>query len=245
MKRPKFFVENGPIPKNDDDNDAVALAQTFPEGNHFHKKSKNKCNIFNTLTITSKTRETLSSPLIWNKLETKINLYQMVPNIKKEFFNFLIVYINVILDQIGVNEKFVIIDEELIINTQKEFNINLFKSSLKYIFSTNVSVRNWPKYSLNHNAQLVKRLYENNNTKIINILNKTLFQCFEHFRKTKYIPELQGLECYFIATIGKLVNEKKDKEYIDYFISILNDFEYIYPINCQKNGSIITIPIDN
>lgn len=245
MKIPKFSVKSRPIPKNvDDDYDAIGHAPPFPDDNCFHKKSKNKFNIFTTITITSKTRETLSSPLIWNKLETKINLYQIVPYIKKEFFDYLIIYINTILDQIGVKEKFISIDEELIINIQKEYNINLFKSSLKYILSTNVSARNWPNYSLNHNAQLVKRLYESNNNKIINILNKTLFQCLEHFRKTKYIPELQGLECYFIATIGKLVHEKKDKEYIGYFVNILNDFEYIYPINNQKHGPIIIIPIE-
>jgi len=220
-------------------NDEIYHPQTQPFQNDEVKKVDPKCNLFITEHTNLETKTTESS--IWKNCEKNpYNILETILYLKKEFIGFLIMYINGILDLYDIKEKLIPIYDEIINNTDKDFNIKLLNSTLKDIFSVGMNTKEGQKRNLNHNIKLIKKIYDKNYLRIMNILNKTFLECLEHFRRTKYIPELQGFEFYFFMIIGKLEMEHKDKDFIRYFVNITNEYEYIYfPEKESKNNVII------
>ena len=122
---------------------------------------------------------------------------------------------------------FLKIEQDIILNTNTEFNINLLKSKLKDIFSHKIS-KKIKKFKSNYNKNLIEKIYEENiQTKTISILERTLLECLEHFRGRKYYPELEGLEKEYENVINE-IKSKNSKEYVDIFEDFISRFEVYY-----------------
>lgn len=123
---------------------------------------------------------------------------------------------------------FLKISQEIIKDINVENNKKLLKSTLKEIFSNNVSIK-FGNYGLDYNRKLIEKLYEENiQKKAIDILERTFLECLEQFRGTKKYKELEGLEKeYFNVIEGMKKNEESD-EYIDIFKDLVSRFEDYY-----------------
>ena len=165
----------------------------------------------------------------------------MVRKLKSNLFEVLLRFINASIEEEEVevldkNKKTKIclkpfllkIDQEIIKNTNVEINLNLLLSTLKEIFSNDVS-KKVENHGLDKNKKLIEKIYaENKQKKTISILNMTLNQCLEQFRGSKKYKELEGLEKEFENVIKGLKEKGESEEYISDFVNLVNTFEEYY-----------------
>ena len=133
------------------------------------------------------------------------------------------------------NLSFLQIEQEIIIKTNVEENVNLLDKTLKEIFSANVS-KKVKNYGLDYNKKLIQKINESKGKKRTKaILDMTFLQCLQHFRGSKEYEELNGLEIQYDNMIREL-NENHEKDYVENFIECLNNYEVLYKNkNPKKN----------
>ena len=170
---------------------------------------------------------------IWKEFKPYVEMSEIIILIKKGIFFSLILYINNLLNMMGINENLLQIYDELINNLEKKFNKDLSNKSLCKIF-TSIKIKNASKDDINHNKDLIKKIYEKNFAPLVVLLNKTFLEVLMHFRRSIFLPELKGFEYYFFLSIKNLEEQQKDKNYIDYYIDVLNNYEYIFDSNKKK-----------
>ena len=109
-----------------------------------------------------------------------------------------------------------------------EYNKKLLNSKIKDIFSN-------PNYSKckslpnNYNKKYIYNLYlENIMTNTKHILEKTCFECLEHYRGSKYYPELKGLELEYKNFFKEMEEKGEEKEYINKMRVFIDNFENYY-----------------
>ena len=120
---------------------------------------------------------------------------------------------------------FVKIKQEIIRVTTVEDNNTLLKIPIKDIFSKEVSL----KYKKYNKKELIDKICEEKKkTKTIGILDKTFFQCLQHFRGSKKYKELEGLENEYINVINQLRNKEEKEENIEKFKKFVEGFEEYY-----------------
>lgn len=148
--------------------------------------------------------------------------------VKPKLFESIRNILNLSLSKKGYPKTFLKIIQSLILNTNTEFNRDLLKSKLKDIFSNEVysKVKNYDK---NHNKNLIEEIYKDNIlTKTISILEKTLLECLEHFRGSKYYVELEGLEEEYQAFIDELISKGETNAYIMELKEFVSRFDKYY-----------------
>ena len=129
------------------------------------------------------------------------------------------------------------IDQNIIGNTNREFNLNLLNSTLKEIFSKDITSKIKQK-DKNYNKGIIDDIYlDNKKEKIINILNMTLSQCIKHLTNKEYYPELQGLEDEYENIINELKTKGETEEYIKLFKDLFGRFEEFYKNKRKQNGN--------
>ena len=129
------------------------------------------------------------------------------------------------------------IDQNIIGNIKVEYNINLLNSTLKEIFSQDITSK-IIKFSKDYNKKIIDEIYLNNQKeKTINILNMTLSQCIKHLTNKEYYPELQGLEDEYENIINKLKTKGETEEYIKLFKDLFGRFEEFYKNKRKQNGN--------
>ena len=129
------------------------------------------------------------------------------------------------------------IDQKIIGNTTREFNLNLLNSTLKEIFSNDITSKIKEKEK-NYNKEIIDDIYlDNKKGKIINILKMTLSQRIKHLTNKEYYPELQGLEDEYENIINKLKTKGETEEYIELFKDLLGRFEEFYKNKRKLNGN--------
>ena len=122
---------------------------------------------------------------------------------------------------------FLKINQEIIKDINVDNNNKLLKSTIKEIFSTDVS-KKLENYGLDHNKKVIEKIYEEKiQTKTIGILERTLLECLEQFRGTKHYEELEGLEKQYEIVIENMKENETD-EYMDLFKDFVNRFEEYY-----------------
>ena len=133
-------------------------------------------------------------------------------------------------------------DQEIIRNISIEFNLELLNSELKTIFKQDVS-KKVKNHGLDKNKKLIEEMYrEKKQKKTIDILNMTLYQCFEQINpdKKKY-KELEGLEIEFKKVIENL-EKIETQEYIDKFVYLVNTYSDYFnerkPRQTKKNAKL-------
>ena len=118
-----------------------------------------------------------------------------------------------------------------------DYNKELLNRTLGSIFSEEISSK-YTKHSPNHNKEVIEKLIndEDKDKQIYfnNLFNLTFMDCLNHFRSTKYIKELEGMEkfekyyeknnldkCdkyekvmrYFLINYEKIIIDKKVRNY--------------------------------
>lgn len=122
---------------------------------------------------------------------------------------------------------FLKINQDIIKDINVDNNNKLLKSTLKEIYSTDVS-KKMENYGLDHNKNLIETIYkEQIQTKAIGILDRTLLECLEHFRGSKYYKELEGLEKEYKSVIENMKQNEPD-DYIEIFEDFVKRFEIYY-----------------
>ena len=204
-----------------------------------------------------KTNKKLGRKKLTDNKETKVlhgkySFDNTVRKIKAKLFNAILAILNKSLEQEENNNNtqqrkrkikvrngcFLKIEQKTIINTNIKDNLELLGATLKKIFSRDVGkkVANYSIYGENYNKNLIKKIEENNkkykNTN--DILNMTLFQCLEHFRKSEYYEELSGLELEYDNIINEM-KKTEEENYVDSFKAYLDTYEKIYENKRPKN----------
>ena len=109
-----------------------------------------------------------------------------------------------------------------------EYNIKLLNSKLKDIFSNPIysKCKSLPN---NYNKKYIDNLYlENIKTNTKDILEKTFLECLEHYRGSKYYPELKGLELEYKNFFNEMEEKGEEKEYINKMRVFIDNFENYY-----------------
>ena len=105
----------------------------------------------------------------------------------------------------------------------------LLKTKLKDIFYLNKVSSKYINYGLDYNKKIIQNIYKyKTQQKTISILEKTFYECLEHFRGSKYYEELDGLEKDYINTIDKFRENGESEKYIDDFKYLVNTFETFF-----------------
>ena len=116
---------------------------------------------------------------------------------------------------------------------KKEDNKKLLNTKLKDIFSNDICEK-YVSYRKSHNKNIILILYKENLYKnLLSILDKTLFECLEHFRGSKKYSELNGLEKEYPNIIKEFIKNGETEDYIVTFEYFLNNIE-----NYLNEGSI-------
>ena len=171
----------------------------------------------------------------------KFSSDNIIRKIKSNLFDVILRYINASMKEEEVeiyekNSKKIIlskpfllkISQEIIKNINVERNLNLLHSTLKEIFSNDVS-KKVENHGLDKNKKVIEKIYEENKQKrAISILNMTFNQCLEQFRGSKKYKELDGLEKELQNVINDLKEKGESEEYISDFINLVNTFEEYY-----------------
>ena len=172
---------------------------------------------------------------------SKFSYDNVTRKFKTKFFDSLLTFLNASLISVQIeNPKkyskkilyskpfFLKIDQEIIKDINVEPNQNLIKSTLKEIFSNNVS-KKVENYGLDYNKNLIEKIYsEKIQKKTIDILEKTFLECLEQFRGSKQYSELEGLEKEYKNVINGLKENGETDEYIEIFKDFVGRFEEYY-----------------
>ena len=116
------------------------------------------------------------------------------------------------------------------ISSRVDYNKNFLEKNLGEIFSDNISSK-YIKYPSSHNKKLIESLINDEDEqkrKIFNAIfnfNLTFLDCLNHFRGSKIIEELKGLNN--LEEYLKRAKIIKDKEYCTIFKYFVNNFEKI------------------
>lgn len=132
-------------------------------------------------------------------------------------------------------ECFLKLKQSITIDTNISSNKKLLETPLREIFSQEVSekMKNYSKDGLDYNKNFIEKIKNDEKKAKTNaILDKTFFECMEHFRGTKYYEELSGLEIEYERTIENL-KDQYDDDYVNNFIEELNRFEEL--LNGKKS----------
>ena len=132
--------------------------------------------------------------------------------------------------------KLLNINQKQIKDTSVSGNIKLLEDKLSDIFSVDIA-GNYDKYPKCFNKYVIKKLlYEINNTKIIEIFEKTFLDCLKYYRKDQNVilndefSCLKGLEEHF-DNLGAILKQKDNKiseDYINDLIDLIKNYEYVY-----------------
>ena len=226
-----FKISNSSQSEHDDDK----LSQIYQPSHN--NKIPNSSKI--SLLIDENTRTETNFNSIWNKFEYKYNQKDAILFLKNKVFGYIIIYINGLLELLGIKEKFFPVYKDIIYNIDLSFNNILLISTLEDIISGNIIIKN--KENEGHNIKLIKYLYDNKCYIALNFLKLTFFDYLSHLRQTKFSYLLIGFEAYY-KEIMKEIEEKKGKEYLGYFNQILYDYEYIFH-NYFRTENVEIVPI--
>ena len=111
-------------------------------------------------------------------------------------------------------------------NNGISYNQKLLKSKLKEIFKEN-EINGKYKGEKNYNQSVIDKIYEENITELIDILETTYLDAFNTFRDMKSSENFNGLE-NINKVIEEIQNKEKDDEYINKFKYIVMNFEKYY-----------------
>ena len=159
-----------------------------------------------------------------NKNHDKYDIDNIITVVQCHFMNFIVDFVNFVLDEQGIDEKFVKIayEEKKIVNN-KNFE-NLKKKSLYEILLMKITPK-CSKFPEDHNKVLYNKVKEHPIIK--DILNLNYLYFFQNvYYKSERIINIEGMDKTFILSNRKLVlyNEKLSGFSDEYYISLFNRY---------------------
>ena len=162
----------------------------------------------------------------------------ILENIKNFINNKIEIIYNGMIGQ-GINiKKLLILNQDKTANDSVAFNKEFLKQTIGTIYSGDITNKytNFPK---EHNKNLIKKLLNEKDETKRNYFNRlfslTFFDCWEHFRGSKAIEELEGL-----TKINEALKEYDDDNYKKCVSQYMNNYECIInnkkPRNRNKNN---------
>ena len=192
------------------------------------KKEKDKIkNVFKTFTLKKIGRKPKIS--FEKGFHTKYSYDNILRKVKVKFFKKLIAYINSIIKR-KYSHKIKLIKSlngKVCQNNNISFNRKLMNSKLKDIFITNKINGKFHLFDEYYNEIVIKKIYEENITELIHILEMTFFEVFKIFRDGNETEKLKGLE-KIDRVIVDLKENGEDDEYIDKFRFTAMNIEKYY-----------------
>lgn len=202
---------------------------------NFITNKKNKELIFNITKEKKNKKLGRKRKYIMGGKHNKFSQDNIARKIKSKLFDFILLLLNTSIKRdMNENEpneiissKFLLkIDQEVIRDINTNNNKQLLKTKLKDIFYLNNVSLKYINYGLDYNKKIIENIYKyNTQKKTISILEKTFFECLEHFRGSMSYEELDGLEKEYINVINEFKNKGESKEYIDDFKCLVNRYE--------------------
>lgn len=157
------------------------------------------------------------------------NLYRKVKsnllNILYEFINSKIKEEYKYISEYNLKENILRkIEHKQVVNSNIIFNQNFLSTTLRKIFSVEISHKY--KCDYHHNENLINYLldeYNEKREKFASLFDLTFLDCINHFRGTKYFQELNGMMTY-----GEFKEKyMDDNDYIKSMDYIVNNYEFI------------------
>ena len=174
-----------------------------------------------------KGRKTISSKV--KAIHTKFSYDNILRKIKVKFFKKLIHCINniILLKYRSKIKTFVPLEGKISQNNGINFNSELLNLKIKDLFLNFGISRKFKNSKNDNNKEVIKKIYEENLTEIIELLEMTFLEVFSIFRASKKGKNLFGLES-LDQVIEEIKNKEKDDEYIDMFKNIAMNYEKYY-----------------
>ena len=165
-----------------------------------------------------------------------IRIDNILKKIKTTFLDLLLNLINNSLKESNINYILYKLNQKFIEDINVNFMNVLLYMQLKDIFSNDISDKGINKLGKDHNKKIIDKIIKDNVIKTKNILEKTFFECYEHFRGTKKsCEELNGLENKYKELIKGLKDKGKSEEYIETFKKVINTLEEEYKKKTPRN----------
>ena len=176
-------------------------------GNSDTEKNKNINNTNDKLDNKEKTQE---------KKEPDYRFANFMKKIKVFLFKVLVIYVNSFIK----GPKLLNIENEVVRNTESEFNKDLLKKSLKIILSGNISHKYTKIKNKQINKEIIEKIYEEKNQNVVlDILNMKLEDFINNFKSNPILKK------YYDKNIDKM-----KKDYSDHYIG---NFEYYFDNYCD------------
>ena len=174
-----------------------------------------------------KGRKTISSKV--KAIHTKFSYDNILRKIKVKFFKKLIHCINniILLKYRSKIKTLVPLEGKISQNNGINFNSELLNLKIKDLFLNFGISRKFKNSKNDNNKEVIKKIYEENLTEIIELLEMTFLEVFSIFRASKKGKNLFGLES-LDQVIEEIKNKEKDDEYIDMFRNIAMNYEKYY-----------------
>ena len=162
-------------------------------------------------------------------VHTKFSEDNILRKIKVKFLHKFINYINRIIAAKYENKIRPLkhLKGKISQNNGINFNKKLLFTKLKDILSLNEINGKYKLFEKFYNKKIIEKIYEENITELIEILETSFLDAFKIFRNFKDSTKMIGLEKLDIVA-KEMTNKKNDEEYIKKFIDISNDFENKY-----------------
>ena len=169
----------------------------------------------------------------------KFSYDNMTRKFKNKFINSLISYTNGQIEPIEIEnakkkikkvKMFLLkINQKIVKDINVVTNQRLLNTKLIDLFSDDISTK-MVNYGPDYNRKVIAQLKENeeNQTKVLSILDKTFLECLEHFRGSKYYEELAGLEKEYDNVINALKEDGETEDYLKVFKDFVGRFDAYY-----------------
>ena len=174
-----------------------------------------------------KGRKTISSKV--KGIHTKFSYDNILRKIKVKFFKKLIHCINniILLKYHSKIKTLIPLEGKISQNNGINFNSELLNVKIKDLFLNFGISRKFKNSKNDYNKEVIQKIYEENLTEIIELLEMTFLEVFSIFRSPNKAKNLFGLES-LDQVIEEIKDKEKDDEYIDMFRNIAMNFEKYY-----------------
>ena len=172
-----------------------------------------------------------------NKVHTKYYIDNIIRKIKPKFFNSLKDYIIHLLFQKKEIKKqsnkifcstsdnvLVKVNQSIIKDIKVDHVLEQLNLKLKDIFSFRTGEGKYKNYN---NKDIINKIYEQNNERLINIFELTFRECLSHFIGKKFYPQLEGFEKRYPEILQEMRAGGEDEKYIMKFQYVFENFEGI------------------
>ena len=198
--------------KNNDEKPNIEISKTNnnENGNSDTEKEKPISNTNDKIDNKEKTQE---------KKEPDYRIENFIKKIKTFVFKSIFRYVNSLIKGRTKLKK---IENKVARNTDSKYNKELLKTRLEDILSVGISTK-YKIQNKKYNKKIIEKLYEENNQKVIDILNMELKDFINKFKDN---PTLKG---YYESYIDNIKKEYSDN-YVRTFESYFDRFDEI----CEK-----------